>query len=311
MYKLVTLIRKMRNVLKILYMNLILPQGISTSRLLTAKLGRYVLVGKRQDQDVILKVVANSERALIDDEQDKLNRIREATKESNCGALLPEPLGIEKAKNNHHCYIETRLPGSSSLVLTDEQISQAIKCSNELSANNVIYDSKYIALLLEKLEGLIPFNNKEHVEKFRTALSLTDNLPSALQHGDYWGNNILFNSNGKLTGIVDWEESDYFFVGYDLIQLIIMNENNKNNLEAGEVICQFLDQPSKTLIEALDSTYQRLELPTPDLDILLTLYWLVFVNNSNRQKAISERTSHWQHKNFTQPLEKLMAYWKK
>jgi hypothetical protein len=279
------------------------PKGLSLDTLLTYKLGRFVFAGSFQlEKDIICKVAHNSLAHLVINESKKLANITQLLNSDALIKYLPTEQEII-CRRGYTFYIESKIPGYSSQVISPMMLEQAIKFSMALSQKTKVSDSHYTTNLLAQVSNIL--KTELHYSTYDLFQNILPTSPvnSCVQHGDYWSNNILFSQGSNiLTGVIDWEESDVFFLGYDLIHLFIMNENNKRALESGEIIIELLNSSS----ENFTSIYKRILTITDNKTLtkqhFITLYWLVFVENSHRQLPLSKRSPRWIEKNVVSVL---------
>lgn len=110
-------------------------------------------------------------------------------------------------------------------------------------------------------------------------------LPAVLAHGDYWLANLLFDSDAKLVGIIDWERARAGAVaGYDAVHLVVHSFAHWRGCPEWQVPCMLWDDQCEPVLERLfELVAVTLQLGMDDLRHIALLVWLAHL----RQHATS------------------------
>ncbi|NQZ22425.1 MAG: phosphotransferase [Colwellia sp.] len=282
------------------------PSKIKLKQLLTYKLGRLVFTGEMNGQAIICKVVKANNKSLLINEEKKLNTIQLRFKSAKNSTLIPRSLGIFDKLGNSY-YIEEMLSGESSVTMNKTLLNEALQFSIGLFKNTLEVNDSYQAPIASSLLDVLPQEYLTYTS--RLSIFMPEERQSYLQHGDFWSNNILVDpKTNEITGVIDWEESEHFFVGYDICHLFLMNENNLHSKEIGELVAEYLTKPCADFSQMVKKYFSGINLDTPDINNLLITYWMVFVMNSHRQLSISDRSRKWKNKNILKPLSEINKF---
>lgn len=107
-----------------------------------------------------------------------------------------------------------------------------------------------------RMTAEVDFNNKEFswmqdllsTAKSRLKSELSNNdIDRSIVHGDMFNPNICFDSNGRLTGLIDWEISGYFDPMYDMAfveaaNLELMSQDSEFAYNTEDTISRFRNE---------------------------------------------------------------------
>jgi hypothetical protein len=121
-------------------------------------------------------------------------------------------------------------------------------------------------------------------------------------HGDYWANNVLVGSDGRVAGIVDWDSARARELAtHDALHLAISAQRARTGRSWGAALRGVLDPGDGSPtdlpgIEPIDGLSRR--------DMLL-LYWLFTIEVNHVRHASTVRSRTWIDANVVTVLEGL------
>jgi aminoglycoside phosphotransferase (APT) family kinase protein len=228
-------------------------------------------------------------------------------------------------------YLETALPGIASHELVRKRMeptalkSQAVQTIRQLhlvtAQRQLVDEAIFVRLAGTDLANLrqlaIHWNDGpaflqslHALEAFLRRHLLGCELPFSWFHGDYWPGNILIQqSDGTLSGIVDWDRSSSQQLAIlDILHMLAYTRKMQRRTELGEEILYYLlpaafDAEERRLI---DETVAQLGLPANAefLQAATLLYWLHFaVANLSRYPSF-QRDKYWIQNNVLLVLKR-------
>ena len=167
------------------------------------------------------------------------------------------PVNILAGKIEGHFYsLETQLPGISGqdyrgstpakiLISRGAEFIGALHWASRgrTIVSKDLWDHK-LAPMLDQTKILFARHGIEQgfeeICRFLENRMVNQEIPFVMNHGNYWLGNLLFDANGSLTGVVDWDlAKDSWLPMLDVLHLLIRNESLERNLALGEVIILF------------------------------------------------------------------------
>ena len=168
--------------------------------------------------------------------------------------------------------VESRLPGKSLGRLSGIQWDQAIDFLTHLVTNEnavgAVHDQAKI------LAGILPTRSAALVLSARTLAAALASLPSALQHGDFFSDNLL--ARGRwLTGVVDWSSwAAAGCPGVDLFELYVTDRRHRKPAEFASILTEEIWR-SRDFLDRTDAYWRRIGVPpTPEtLRSVASAWW--------------------------------------
>ncbi len=134
-------------------------------------------------------------------------------------------------------------------------------------------------------------------------------LPLVRAHGDYTESNCLFDPNGRLSGVVDWEVSMPDALPFlDLLQLMpVRGETSAApRWQRFDAWMQLIEQPQRVSADPVMGPYlQALDVPLTSIPALILMQWVTHVADRIEARRDDER---WMRLRVWQPLESVEAF---
>ena len=131
-------------------------------------------------------------------------------------------------------------------------------------------------------------------------------IPSVFSHGNFWLGNSLFDSDGHLTGVIDWDCADACSLpAIDLIYLLVRTHSLARATSFGEALADRIDADS---LPFLDSCMARhcLELSIPGSLVVPLTYcsWIQHLDAHCRYGTTTGTDMRWLDRNVRQVLNR-------
>lgn len=150
----------------------------------------------------------------------------------------------------------------------------------------------------------------------RIVAAAADNLrklqvPIGWIHGDFWPENILVGSDGKVSGIIDWDQADEQGLPYlDLVNLFLSTRRHFDRRELGAIIVDLLASgdwdPSERQIWQEART--RLGGDAPGLPEMMVIFWIQHMRDHLQKSTSSSSRRIWLSRNHSRVLPVLQRY---
>ncbi|WP_345414747.1 phosphotransferase [Pseudonocardia xishanensis] len=246
-----------------------------------------------------------------------LDRLHADERLGRLHALLPEVLGAGDVGESY-CVIESLLPGESGLhALRDPErtetfvasatdaIERLHRCTGRI---RVVGDAELRAWVhepLDRVREIVPTVLRQETHW------LAEHLDAALRgrrarvgwtHGDFGPVNLLADSDGRVTGIVDWCEARPD--GLQVLDVVVMSQfcvvHGTGGPELGTLVQRWLADPPDQVRRA----QRRLGGDPVDPRVLTTLGWLQHVAEVARKSARAAANPVWNRRNVRSPLRR-------
>jgi aminoglycoside phosphotransferase (APT) family kinase protein len=239
--------------------------------------------------------------------------------------LVPDALA-EGEMHGQYFLVNRLLPGQSALPLLADPMaaalvlrkaSETIRDLHAATARDIRVGSAEVARwvaepadsIVRALEGLPrPEASLQRLSNLREGLrSALDAQPARVGwiHGDYWLGNVLVDSDGEVSGIVDWDRAgSEQLPHHDIFHLLFYSRSLMQHVELGRIVRAALVDPAWTVderrvVEDLRDAFPAL----PDVSrVLILLYWLRFVADTLDQSDWFARKPGW----LTENVEKVL-----
>jgi aminoglycoside phosphotransferase (APT) family kinase protein len=147
------------------------------------------------------------------------------------------------------------------------------------------------------------------VERACTAMLRDRTMPLVLAHGDYTESNCLFDPDGRLSGVVDWEVSAQDALPFlDLLQLMPVpgEVSTAPRWQRFDAWMQLIERPQQVSADPVMARYvQALDVPAPAIPALILLQWITHLADRIEARRDDER---WMRLRVWQPLESVGAF---
>jgi Phosphotransferase enzyme family len=168
--------------------------------------------------------------------------------------------------------VESRLRGKSLGRLSSSHWDQAIDFLTHLVTTEIpvgaVRDQANI------LAGILPARSEALVSAGHSLAAVLARLPSALQHGDFFSDNLLFRGSW-LTGVVDWNSwAAGGCPGVDLFELYATDRRRRKPAEFASILTEEFWR-SRDFLDRTDAYWRRIGVaPTPEtLRSVASAWW--------------------------------------
>jgi aminoglycoside phosphotransferase (APT) family kinase protein len=123
-------------------------------------------------------------------------------------------------------------------------------------------------------------------------------------HGNFWLGNVLFDSSGVLTGVIDWDcAGGAMLPALDLIYLLVRTHGLARSASFGEALADWIDVPSAPVLDRCIARHCR-ELSI-DIDLIVTLAYCCWIQHLHSHCLFATTASanrHWLRRNVADVL---------
>lgn len=294
--------------------------GRSTSleRLLVRKIGKTAAFLRADDAKRVVARIPRSSIALARASRN-YQALAAVRSQTTIRPLVPRPV-LQTLVGGYEVFVEERLPGKPRRSTIADDVSwepQGLRFIGQLhlatAVRTTLSHTVYQRLVADRVRLIEPYcetlADREALQLLAELLRqrlLGDELPLVRTHGDFTGENCLYDPAGELCGVIDWELSSTEALPLlDLLQSMdIAGESNTHpRWQRADIVLDAVERTGPLAAAPEIQHYVAAMNIDPGLvPMLLLMYWVDHVSSRVEARA-SDRT--WMERRMRQPLARI------